>query len=462
MKNTLNTIVILIAGLRLLAQAPTYDLPDFRCSEIKNETIFESGYESEYLLAINDSTLLALPSKNEFFLSKEDLRNEFISDFGHIYYTDYGTFLVHSGGGVVLLYDGRSLTRVDDSFYHQNQYGGKSFEYNNELYLFAGHGLFTAKNILTKYDYNLKEWMLVPQSGKIPEFHPKSISARIGDKLFLLTFQSSIHSKSSNLPLLVYSMDLREMKWELLGQVSLEFLKEIGDEFKKIFFDPTSNKLLIHTNKSRIIVDFIENNYSIIKAKYPLERAILLNHNNGQDFIAFYCDNKTQLEHQIISKKDYYALAQSPKLLFEYNLDVYYSVIFKFFISGLILFALFILLRELKIDNRIVLRLRNRSFIYKLKRLKIYDQLEVNFLVHLAEFDQMTFQELEDRISNKNDSMVTRAKNRDKFIRTLLSKSMAVFNLEPSQEPDILIICTFENDKRLKYYTLNPRYFKIM
>jgi len=461
MKDTFHCIVMLLSGVGLFAQAELYDYPAFRCSEILSKSIFESGYDSEYLLALNDSTLLALPSKNKFVLSKKELGDEFIWDFTHIYHTNHGTFLVHSGGGVVLLYDGQNLTRVDDSFYHQNQYGAQSFEYNNELYLFAGQGLFTTKNILTKYDSNIKEWMLVSQSGKIPEFNPQAISVRVADKLFLLTHQQ-IPAESSRLPMLVYVLDLDQMHWGLLGQVSMDFSREIGFELRKIFVDSIDNKILLHSDKGRFIIDFKQNTFAKIKTKYPLNRAVLLNHNNGQELIAFYCDNKTKLEHQIISKKDYYSMAQSPKKLYENNLKIYYSVIFNFFITGVALFIFYVLSRELKLDSRIVIRLRNRSFIYKLRRLRIFDQQEIDFLVHLAEFSQITFQDLEDMISSDNDSSVTRAKNREKFIRSLTSKLIGVFNLEQPQGVNLILVRANPQDKRLKYYILNFEYFKIM
>ena len=461
MKHTLYCIALLLTGLYLSAQAPSYELSDFRCSEIMSKRIFESGFDSEYLLAYNDSTLIALPSKNKFVLSKKELENEFMRDFNYIYYTDDGTFLVHSGGGVVLLYDGQNLTRVDDSFYHQNQYGAQSFEYNNQLYLFAGQGLFTSKNILTKYDSEVKEWILVSQSGKIPEFNPQAISARVADKLFLLTYQE-VPAEISHLPMLVYVLDLNEMHWDLVGQVSLDFSREIGFELRKIFLDSIHNKLLLQSDKGRFIIDFEQNTFAKIKTNYPLNHAVLFNHNNGQDLIAFYCDNKTKLENQIISKKDYYSMTQSPKKLYEKNLELYYSVIFNFFISGLALFILYILSRELKLDSRIIVRMRNRSFIYKLRRLKIFDQQEINFLVHLAEFGQITFQDLEDIISSDNDSSVTRSKNREKFLRSLTSKLMGVFNIEHAQEANLILVRANPQDKRLKYYVLNYEYFKIM
>lgn len=59
-----------------------------------------------------------------------------------------------------------ALLKEQINLLHKNQYCGSSFQYNNEIYLFAGYGLFTHKNILTRYDFKLKEWYLVPYKSK--------------------------------------------------------------------------------------------------------------------------------------------------------------------------------------------------------------------------------------------------------------------------------------------------------
>ena len=461
MRNILFSLWLLFTGLALMAQDNSYDFQEFRCGMIENRPIFESGYDSEYFLPLNDSTFISLPGRKTFSLSKEDLLDEFIWDFNHKYYTDFGTYLVHSGGGVVLHYDGVSLSRIDDSFYHQNQYGGHSFAYKNDLYLFAGHGLFTSKNILTKYDRELREWMLVNQTGKIPDFNLNGISVVIKDKLYLLTAQTK-EGDPHSLPALVYALDLKQMDWQLLGQIEQELTDSLGFNWKKIFIDSNNKNLIIKGDKGIYLIDFINNSYVPINFKYPLKSSAFMNYNKGQDIMAFYCDNKAQLEHQVINKESFYANMQSPKILYEGNLDLYYSVIIKFFITGLILTLVLLLLREFKMDSRIVIRLRNGSFIYKARRIKAFDLYETRFLVHLAESGQFTYQDLENMISNDNDSAVTRTKNREKFIRILSGKLSTIFNISSHENLEILSIRSNEQDKRLKYYILNLDYFKVM
>jgi CRISPR/Cas system-associated endoribonuclease Cas2 len=75
------------------------------------------------------------------------------------------TYLVHDGCGPVLEYRNDSIVRIDNSFLHRNQFGAARFVYNNEIYFFGGYGLFTTKNILTKFEFNTGEWIEVQTSG---------------------------------------------------------------------------------------------------------------------------------------------------------------------------------------------------------------------------------------------------------------------------------------------------------
>lgn len=76
------------------------------------------------------------------------------------------TYLVHEGCGPVLEYRNDSIVRIDNSFLHRNQFGATRFVYNNEIYFYGGYGLFTFKNILTKYDFQTREWIEVRTFSK--------------------------------------------------------------------------------------------------------------------------------------------------------------------------------------------------------------------------------------------------------------------------------------------------------
>lgn len=455
------TVVLLLLSNLLYSQKDDYSFADFKCGDIKDEFVIPSGIDSEFFFTLNDSTWISFPSKTKLYVSKYILEDELISDFNHVYQTNEGTYFVHSGGGVVLFYDGIDLKRVDDSFYHQNQYGGKSFVYKNEPYLFGGQGLFTAKNILTRYDKQLREWMSVVQSGKIPEFNRNSLTAVVGDELYLLTHQS-LPEDDQIKPLLVYRLELNTMTWSLIGQASQKLTSDMGFEFKKMFVDPIEDKLIMSTKNGTFLIDFKNNFYQGMTLDYPLERSAIFNFQNNQNFIGFYCDNKSQLQNIIVSRDEFYNKADKPKELYVVNLDLYYSVLIQ--ILGIIIISIImvVLIREIKLDRRIVIRLRNSSFIYGLRRLKCFNRNEVGFFIHIAEHDSITFRELEDLLSQSKDSAVTRTKTRERFFRLLNAKLKAVFNIDSNENIDLIFIHSNEEDKRSKYYKLNLEYFKFM
>lgn len=460
-KNKLFIIAVLLLSHFLYSQNENYSIPDFKCGDIKGEFVIPSGIDSEFFFTLNDSTWISLPSKKTLQVSNTILEDEVISDFNHVYQTTDGTYFVHSGGGVVLLYDGTDLKRVDDSFYHQNQYGGKSFVYNNDPYLFGGQGLFTAKNILTRYDKQLREWIKVDQSGKIPEFNRNALTAIVGDALYLLTHQS-LPEDDQIKPLLVYRLGLDTMTWSLLGQTSQKLTSELGFVFKKMFVDAVEDKLIMSTENGVFAIDFKNNYYQVMTLDYPLERSAIFNFQSNQNFIGFYCDNKSQLQSIIVNRDEFYSKAGNSDELYTVNLDLYYSVLIQ--ILGIIIISIImvVLIREIKLDRRIVIRLRNSSFIYGLRRLKCFNQNEVDFFIHIAEHDSITFRELEDLVSQSKDSAVTRTKNRERFFRLLNAKLRTVFNINPSENVDLIFIHANQEDKRSKYYKLNPEYFKFM
>ena len=75
------------------------------------------------------------------------------------------TFLVQDGGGPVLEFRNDSIVRLNQTSIFQNQCSSAKFVYKNSLHLFGGYGLFTYKNILTKYDAKNKDWVQVQTFG---------------------------------------------------------------------------------------------------------------------------------------------------------------------------------------------------------------------------------------------------------------------------------------------------------
>ena len=98
-------------------------------------------------------------------------------------------YLVASGCGEVYEFRNDSIVRIDNSFDQKNQYNACSFVYKNEINEWGGYGLFTFKNILTKFDFKTKEWELVKYSNykNVPLPRDKAISFVKDDYLYILS-----------------------------------------------------------------------------------------------------------------------------------------------------------------------------------------------------------------------------------------------------------------------------------
>ena len=78
---------------------------------------------------------------------------------------DTVAYLVNHSNGIVYNFDGKSFERLDNSFEHKSQYGLFPFINKEELYSFGGYGLFTFKNIITRFNLLSRETELIESSN---------------------------------------------------------------------------------------------------------------------------------------------------------------------------------------------------------------------------------------------------------------------------------------------------------
>jgi Kelch motif len=132
-------------------------------------------------------------------------------------------YFVHAGCGVVLEYRNDSIVRIDKSFLHKNQFDAAVFVYNDEIYFFGGYGLFTYKNILTKYDFKFKEWVLVTTKGlKIP-YTSDSFSCVIGNNLYVFGGSQNTPANVNS----IYMLNLKTFEWK-------KFITNVFNDFKTL------------------------------------------------------------------------------------------------------------------------------------------------------------------------------------------------------------------------------------
>jgi hypothetical protein len=138
------------------------------------------------------------------------------------------TYLVHQSCGPVLEFRNDSLVRIDHSFLQKNQYYPVPFTYNNEMYLFGGYGLFTYKNIITRYDFKSGEWNQVQTKGNmIPEPRAVAYSLQDGNTLYVFGGKTA---DDDNIPKFkavqpqLWKLDLPTMTWSYVSQYNPNLL----------------------------------------------------------------------------------------------------------------------------------------------------------------------------------------------------------------------------------------------
>jgi len=82
---------------------------------------------------------------------------------------DGTVYFLYPGGGLLFVYENNQIKRIDRSFAHRNQFSGHFFCYKNTPYLMGGYGYWKSNSLLTKFNFQTKEWDYIETRGQIPE-----------------------------------------------------------------------------------------------------------------------------------------------------------------------------------------------------------------------------------------------------------------------------------------------------
>jgi hypothetical protein len=240
----------------------------------------EVGKHAHQFYDATKKAFVVIADSNSYYIYNEELERyevkplifESDSTFQHILThfhavsTDsFGTFFIHRGCGVVYHFINDRLYRHDKSFYHKNQYGGAIFENDNEIYMFGGYGLFTEKNIITRYDRELREWFKVMNVNEPPEPIFKTITTTHEHTLIYLIGQK--YSKDSTNSK-VYSYCFQSHEWHQLGIVSENLFKKLKILFKKDDFNFNIGNFFVGSD-FYLELDIPKNTYKLYALKNP-------------------------------------------------------------------------------------------------------------------------------------------------------------------------------------------------
>lgn len=390
------------------------------------------------------------------------------TDFPYNFFNVKGkNYLVNKGCGEVYEFRNDSIVRIDNSFQHKNQFGSCPFIYKDEIYYFGGYGLFTFKNILTKFDFKTKEWELVKYNDytKIPEPRQGALSFLKDDFLYIVSgysedYETNQTTGNSRKLTDVWKLNLKTMIWDFVGNINSQ--KELLYNFNGLASYQTNNQL-IYDNNRLFEFDFENNTLKLSepKDKYMLSFNEKYNTENNEIIYALKSTDENVRDTKIITEpfKNYSnTISKTETLISNYNAYYISSAIA---ILLLVITFLYFKKRKESIDEKNRIVFKDNTFYHKNKPLNNLSLDETELLTFFFKNynNSLQMNEVVDFFS-KNDitNYNTLTKKKDNVLNSLKQKLAFVLDIN---EDDLFIYQKNNEDKRIKEIQLNPQYFAL-
>ena len=429
----------------------------------KKEYIVFDGYDTFYKKSFQAQSWDTIAYKYNAL----PINDDFPYNFFHIKGKNY---LVSKGCGALHEFRNDSIIRLNPKAYeHKNQFMSIPFSYKDDIYYFGGYGLFTFKNILTKYDYETNAWELVKYSdySSIPEPRASAIGFLKGDYLYVvsgLTENNETSQTAGSFKKLedVWRLDLKTKKWILLGK--LNNTTELLHDIRGIMYFQTEDNFY-YANSRLFAIDF-ENNtlkYTEPREKYSFSFLETYNTETNEIFYVLGNSDQSNRAYTIITEPiDNFItpLVTTEKLYLDYNW-VYY-------LSGAVLVILVLIILYIKRRKRLLytankdkICLKNEGFYYRDRQINNLtsdeEQLLHFFFINIEQALQMN-EVVDFFCKNEDKSYNTLTKKKDTVLNGLKQKLAFIVEVE---EEDLFLLQKNTEDKRIKEIQLNPQYFTL-
>lgn|GEM_PF-2549918 len=431
-------------------------------SNNQNYLLFENLKDYYYLKSFNSKEWQKVSLRFNELPQTEDFPYKFIQ-------VKARNFLIHNGCGEVYEIKSDSIIRIDNSFQHKNQYFANVFTYKDEIYFWGGYGLFTYKNILTKFNFTTKEWDILKYNdykNQIPEPRKMALSYIENDNLYIyggIGEDYTTPNENSNNHILndFWKLDLRTREWEFIGNLKKMELYHMTPEnhgyylvSNTLFFD--SKKFIgLNLNEDKLFYYGEQRNYELSRhEKYNPER---------NEIIYTVTSSNESLKDTKVFVQDFNAYKGN--LISKFNLLDDKGMMFWIGVIALTIFGLSFLLKKwisfflLRYKNVIVF---NKEKIYYKNRLITNLDTQENQLLYFL-FNNLgkplSIHEITNFLADDDQDVSYGAwiKRKDTLINSLKSKLSFILNVA---ENDIFIINKNIADKRVKQLSLNTIYFK--
>jgi hypothetical protein len=438
---------------------------------LKNKDLITGiDYKSRNYLVINGFDVFY---RKSFISTKWDTvqykHNELpvTSDLPYNFYNIKGrNYLVHKGCGEVYEFKNDSIIRIDHSFKHNSQYHAASFVYKDEIYFFGGYGMFTYKNILTKYDFKTNEWDLVRYRDydEIPEPRADAVSFLINDNLYIISghnvnFDKETKSEKFNLLDDVWKLNLKTKTWEFVGKLKDHNLIFDFEHYES--YQNKNNNFLENRSLFKVDFDNQEVHYFTKNNKFNVSFFEKYNLQNNEIIYAIANSDASKNEAKVIVEPfiEYSGTIINSEKLFSQNKYSYFHL----------LWLLFLILPFTYLRKRKSLDLNKNKNCVLFKDEKLYHKRKAitNLSIEEKELLSFFFNNLTNTIQ-MNDVVDFIAKDDTSNYNTLTKKKDVILNalkqklsfiLEINEE-EIFVYSKNNEDKRIKEIRLNPLFFE--
>jgi hypothetical protein len=269
-----------------------------------------------------------------------EIKNIPMRDLKAVISNDGIVYFLYPGGGLLFEYRDNNIIRIDESFPHRNQFSGHFFIYKNTPHLMGGYGYWRSNSLLTKFNFQTKEWDYIETRGQVPELGINSGSFVVEDDvLYVFDFYQKINDvdvKNNN----TYEFNLSSLRWEKKGSLNRLFYDDINRKILDITIPFSLTKFLQKNLDSKNLI-VIEPSKNTVKT-YINENLVQVRRNaiNVGDKI-IYTSLTADRAYETLIVKDFYdglTLEKEAYLTNDYDLFMSYflvGLLFCFLLVGL-------------------------------------------------------------------------------------------------------------------------------
>jgi hypothetical protein len=380
------------------------------------------------------------------------------------------TFLVQDGSGPVLEFRNDSIVNCNNSSLFRNQIGSAKFVYKNELHLFGGYGLFTYKNIVTKYDAKNKDWVQVQTFGdEIPSPRYRLYSYLANENLYVFGGDEEDSSNILNFKKCdntVWRLHLPTMQWYKIGKFDSSLLGQ--NTF--LPFSANDKLYLISTSVYGIVfeVDIVKNTIKKFTEKTLIKPTQIYFDNTKKELVSvtWISNNKYKVFQANLNSFLGKPIEESEFILPFYEEIPRASFGFGIGILFIILGGAIFFNKQKKYKllpfNGITLKKETGSYYYKNKLIDNLEEAELRLLNYLSEnaLRFVSLNELNHLFENGNntENFSSIVKRREITLTALLQK---LSNITKISEKELLLNHKNPDDKRIKEIRITPSFLRI-